>query len=286
MRRLSAAILSLVLAACGAAPDPTTPALWQAVCTDGRQAWLFGTVHALERPADWRGKTVDKAMAGADLLMVELADPDNATAGAQVWQKLANSPGHGPLSARIAPDQRGKLTTVLKGAGLRDEDFASTETWAAALTVAQASSRQLDSAHGIDRAVLAAMQGKRVEELEGREAQLAIFDRLPESEQRDLLAAIVGDAARGRDESADLAAAWRRGDMDAIARESRRGLLADPELREALYTGRNRRWTGRIVAAMKRGHVPFVAVGAAHLVGPQGVPAMLRERGCAVERVQ
>ena len=286
MRAPLAVIVTLALAACGSGTDPASPALWQAHCADTQQAWLFGTVHALERPADWRGDTIDKAMAEADLLMVELADPDNAKASAQVWETLAKSPGQGPLSGRVAAEQRKNLAAVLDRTGLKDGDFAGIETWAAALTVAQASSRQLDSANGIDRAVIAAMNGKQIEELEGREAQLSIFDRLPESEQRDLLDAIVADAARGRDEATDLATAWRRGDMDAIAQESRRGLLADPELREALFTARNRRWTARITQAMKRGDVAFVAVGAAHLVGPQGVPAMLREQGCAVERVQ
>ncbi len=171
-------------------------------------------------------------------------------------------------------------------AGLDDADFAEVETWAAALTLAQASSRHLDSGNGIDRAVIAAMRGKRIEELEGREAQLSIFDNLPEKEQRDLLTAMVIDAEKDRDEAADIAAAWRRGDMTSISRATASGMLADPELREALFTARNRRWSARVLAAMDRGAKPFIAVGAAHLAGPQGVPALLRASGCAVERAQ
>ena len=82
------------------------------------------------------------------------------------------------------------------------------------------------------------------------------------------------------------AAAWRRGDMTAITRATEQGMLADPQLREALFTGRNRRWTRRVLEAMGKGERPFVAVGAAHLSGPQGLAAMLRASGCAVERAQ
>ncbi len=108
-RNALAIALSLALTGCGIGADPATPALWQADCPGERQAWLFGTVHALERPADWRGEIVDNAMAASDLLMVELADPGDAKAGAAIWERLAKSPGQGSLTARLAPDQRERL---------------------------------------------------------------------------------------------------------------------------------------------------------------------------------
>jgi uncharacterized protein YbaP (TraB family) len=283
---LLAAALGISLTGCGTGSDPATPALWQVDCPGKRQGWLFGTVHALERPVDWRSEVIDKALTNSDVLMVELSDLDDADAAAQVWKKLATSPGQGLLSARIAPERRGDLARVLDSAGLNDDDFEDTETWAAALTVAQAAAPQIESAYGIDRAVIAAAKGIEIEELEGREAQLSIFDRLPAKEQRDLLEAVITDALRGRDEAADLAAAWRKGNMTAIEKETARGMLADPELREALFTGRNRHWALQIQEALTHGHTPFVAVGAAHLAGQQGLPDLIRESGCVVERIQ
>jgi uncharacterized protein YbaP (TraB family) len=38
-----------------------------------------------------------------------------------------------------------------------------------------------------------------------------------------------------------------------------------------------------IVALLERGGESFVVIGAAHLVGPTGVPTLLRERGIHVE---
>ncbi|MCB2049320.1 MAG: TraB/GumN family protein [Novosphingobium sp.] len=283
---LLAAGLGLTLTACGVGSDPATPALWQIDCPNERQGWLFGTVHALERPADWRSEAIDKALADADVLMVELADLDDAQGAALVWKKLATSPGQGPLSARVTPEKRAALAEVLKRTGLKDGQFDDTETWAAALTVAQAATPQTESAYGIDRAVMAASKGMQVKELEGREVQLSLFDRLPEKEQRDLLEAVIADAQRGRNEAADLAAAWRKGDMTAIEKETARGMLADPELREALFTGRNRNWASQIKKALDSGQTPFVAVGAAHLAGPQGLPDLIAESDCAVARVQ
>ena len=254
-------LASLPLAACAPQPDPANPALWQVACPQDRRAYLFGTVHALERPAQWRGKAVDRAFADADLLMVEIIPLRDAKAQAEPFARLSRSGGHGPLSARVAPDLRPRLLALIDKTGLSDEDFDQIETWAAALMIAQAETTHLNRAYGIDKAVLAAAGDKRVEALEGTEPQLRIFDALPETEQRDLLAAIVMDASAHPDDAADLA-------------------------RQALFTGRNQRWAARILAVMEQGRRPFIAVGAAHMAGPDGVPALLEARGCKVSRTQ
>ena len=40
----------------------------------------------------------------------------------------------------------------------------------------------------------------------------------------------------------------------------------------------------RVIELLERGGVSFVVVGAAHLVGPTGLPAQLRKQGITVER--
>lgn len=287
MRRAWVALTALSLAG-GALwyglhrPETVHPALWQIEGPGGQKGWLFGTIHALPRAAAWREGPVAQAWDQADTIIVEIAALNDDAATARVFQSLAHTPGLPPLDARVAPQNRAKLAKALADAHAKPTDFNDTESWAAALMLAREGA-QGDPAHGIDRAVLAQAGGKRIVELEGAGAQLAIFDRLPESAQRRLL-----DEALTDDQQApvDLAAAWKTGDIAALSRETRRGILADPVLREALYTGRNRAWAGTIAQDLAKGAHPFIAVGAAHMAGPDGLPAMLSARGYRVTRLQ
>ena len=286
MRRFLSLLLCFALCACAQPPQPANPALWQIEGPRGRQGWLFGTIHALDRPADWRGAAVSAALDDAGTIIVEVADISDQAAMGETFAELATSPGQPALSQRIAPPLRGKLAQILDRHGLSDNQFAETESWAAALMIAQAETAEMDSRNGVDRAVLAFAGDRPVIELEGARGQLALFDGLPEKEQRDLLAAVVTDAGNVRDDEHALARAWLAGDMKRITRETERGMLADPELRAALFTGRNERWAARIARALDNGKRPFVAVGAAHMAGPDGLPAQLADLGYTVKRVQ
>lgn len=286
MRGFIGAIAVLLLAACAQEPQPAKPALWRVEGAHGEWGYLFGTIHSLKRPALWQSGKVGLALAQSDRIVVEVAKLSDQAGLSKTFAAMSKTPGLPPLSARIEPALRPRLDEAMKKVGARESNFTDVETWAAALSLARAGQSADDAGNGIDRAVEAAAKGRPVVELEGAVRQLGIFDALPEKEQRDLLAAVLRDEDAIDNESGDLAEAWRKGDMDLIAGETRKGLLADPELREALYIARNRAWTERLSAMLVRREHPFVAVGAAHMAGDEGLPAMLAAKGFKVTRIQ
>ncbi len=286
-KRLIALLLLIALAAC-ARPAQVTPALWQVEGPQGQEAWLFGTIHALPDPVNWRSAKVDAAMSASDRLVMEIAAIENGEAIAAEFARLDATPGLPPLAERLPPTYRPRLAELVRREGIDAARLDRSESWAAALILAQVLQARhgSDSANGIDRAVARAMQGKPVAELEGVARQLALFDALAEEDQRQLL----GFALAGADEtSADaerLAEAWAKGDLVMLEAETRRGMLGDPELHEALLARRNQDWAAKVDALLSGGARPFVAVGAMHLVGPEGLPALLSARGWTVRRVQ
>ncbi len=281
-RLIFAALAALLLGSCGRAAE-VHPALWLAEGPQGQKAWLFGTIHALPAPVQWRSTKVDAALKQANLLVLEVADIANEAATAKAFADLAQSPGLPPLEQRIEPELRDELAGELKDGGISSGELDPFETWAAALMLQQRGSSE--SANGIDRAIAKGWSGP-IAEFEGAAAQLSIFDRLAEPQQRALLSAVVRDAP-GRDaQTLALQTAWMRGDMDSIVRTTAEDFLKHPQLREALLTGRNLAWLVQLDAMWAKGARPFVAVGAAHLAGEGGLPAMLSARGWKVTRLQ
>ena len=284
MRRILGLALLSLLAACSR-PQPATPALWEVSGPHGEHGWLFGTIHLLPRKAAWRSPVIDRALDQADVLVLEIAAIDDSAAIQSAFASLAHSPGLPPLANRIAQPLRPALSKAMEEGHLDAGSLDGLETWAAALTLASATEQDGDTANGIDRAVINAAPNKPRAEFEGAARQLAIFDRLAEADQRVMLEATLREQNDEASE-AQLAEAWRKGDMAAIASETRKGMLADPDLRKALFTDRNAAWEAQLEAMLRSGKHPFVAVGAAHLAGQDGLPAMLAARGWKVVRVQ
>jgi len=77
---------------------------------------------------------------------------------------------------------------------------------------------------------------------------------------------------------------WMAGDMAQLKADAVDPLQKiAPGLYERLIAERNRHWASTLAARLRyAGHV-VVIVGVAHLIGPDGVPALLRAQGYQVD---
>lgn len=278
------ALAVLALAGCGAPardwPDPA-PALWEVTGPGGRHGWLFGTIHSLPEGARWQTPAVDEALASSGVLVVEIANLGDSAAAKAAFDRLATTHGLPPLSQRVRAQDRPALAAFLRQAGIGDDAFPDTETWAATLQLANAARRRAPVT-GVDRELIG--RARRVVGLETFAGQYGVFDALPADEQADLLMAEAADSD-GRYQDKRVVD-WLTGNLAALERDSAVGVLGDPELRQALQTGRNRQWIGRIVELLAAREQPFVAVGEGHMIGEDNLPELLRARGYTVRRVQ
>lgn len=288
---LLAPILALALVSCsdasGGAADgpPPNPLLYEIASADGAvEGWMLGTIHALPSGTRWRTPAITNVVDKADLLVVEIGGVEGRDEGPSIYFSLAQSPGLPPIGQRLPPDLRPQLTALMERGDLTDDSFAAYETWAAAITLARVDAAG-DPANGVDRALIDDFSVRPVRELEGMRAQLSIFDRLPEVQQRTMLAAVVRESEAARRDPERLMRAWAAGDAATIEASTRKGILADPALREALLTGRNRRWVAAIEPMLEQPSRPLIAVGTAHLVGPEGLAALLQAQGYVIRRI-
>lgn len=280
------ACCALVLGGCFAEPappqPPASPPLFAIADDEGNvRGWLLGTIHALPDDTQWSTPQIERALDKADRLIVEVSDPGGPDAGA-AFAALARTDGLAPLRERIDPDLDDELQLATGRIGAASRDWSSTETWAAALMLAQSQSTGKRE-NGVDLALIEQFDANAIDELEGARGQLEIFDTLAPAQQRDLLESVLRDVDTAPARGARLREAWRRGDMEALDAATRTGFLARPDLREVLLARRNRAWIDPIVERLESDARPFVAVGAAHLVGADGLIALLAKRGFTAE---
>jgi uncharacterized protein YbaP (TraB family) len=131
----------------------------------------------------------------------------------------------------------------------------------------------------------ATRDGKMVQGLETVEYQISRFDEMPADLQDHLLAETLKSLDTEQASMSKLIAAWRTGDAPTVERIVLKDLQQEPQLYQRLLVERNRNWMPKLEALFGRGGRAFVVVGAAHLVGPDGLLAMFKAKGYRVEQL-
>lgn len=267
------------------------PALWRIFQGD-REAYLFGTIHAVPQGERWLSPAITRAAARSDVLILEVTGLEGERRSRATFERLGRTPGLPDIGARLDNDaDAGLFADLERRHPAQLHNLGGYESWAAALLVNAAASSGLSlSADDAGEAVLGHMfaaAGKPVEGLETIHGQLGLFDALPEPDQRMLLTQAVREAGDAPRLYRILHDAWASGDLATLERQFLAPLARTPMLRQILVDARNRRWSAQIDERLRtRPGVPFVAVGAGHLVGAQSVQARLAALGWRVERVQ
>ena len=131
-------------------------------------------------------------------------------------------------------------------------------------------------------------QGKAIVGLEALEEQLGIFAGWPETLQVAMLRAALDFPGLIAGSNAGLTALWLDGDLPSMWRLFRVSLMASgPEFRrrmtDDLVLARNLLMAERLAPILAEGGA-FVAVGALHLAGEEGLIVLLREAGWSITR--
>lgn len=279
-------LLSLLFLLCGNAL--AHPALWQIKSGDST-VYLFGTVHLLPNDTNWRFPALDQALAQSSTLYIELTDDDQASMTSLVMQYGLDT-AH-PLSTQLSESDNAALSKAAELAGLPGgaTTLQPMKPWLAALTlsVAPLMKAGLDPAEGVDKQLRAQMTraGKPVYGLETAEQQIRFLADLPMPLQLGFLRDTLRDMQKSKEELLSLIDAWKQGNVAAIAKlENDELKTKEPALYQELIVQRNTAWAAKIKDMLKRPGTVFIAVGAAHLAGPDSVQAQLAKSGVATQQ--
>jgi uncharacterized protein YbaP (TraB family) len=262
--------------------------LWKATGKQG-VIYLLGSVHVLSKDYYPLDPALETSFKDADLLVEEVDLADMLAPEAQMQMLTRGSlPAGQTLDKLLSPS-----TLALVNKTLADvpagELLKRFKPWMLALTI-QALELQkggFDPSLGLDKHFydLAQEARKEVQGLETVEYQLSRFDEMTPEQQDRLLAEAVKELATEKANVGKLADAWKAGDAATVERIVLADLKSDPVIYRRLLVERNQNWLPKLEALFtRRGHA-FVVVGAAHLVGPDGLLAMLKAKGYTVEQM-
>lgn len=260
----------------------------------GRVAYLFGTIHVGQRSFYPLAPEAERALAGADRLVVELDTAADA-AFLRAVDLHGRYPAGGDLRRRLSPETLARLRTALHAQGVSLASMAHLKPWLVAnLLLGMRLEREgFRRSDGVEQVLLAQARrrGTRVAELESAEAQLALFDSMNDIESERYLCETLDGLENGSAlrRAGRVIEAWRSGnvaELDALLPDATAGSGAIADFtRRKLLGRRNPDMAAHIDTLMGRGGVIFVGVGLLHLLGENGLPALLAQCGYLVERV-
>ena len=263
------------------------PAMWVIRDADST-IYLIGTMHLLKHDAEWNAEKVKKTVHESTELWLEVADFDNQSAMAPLMAKFGVDPQH-PLSSRLSEEQRKKLAKIATTYNIPAASLEPMRPWLAALALAVGPIMKAgyDPKAGVERVLnaQAVAEGDKIRGFETAEEQIRLLADLSDAEQVAFLMSMLDDLEKGVDLLDQLAKAWIDGDIDTITRLSVDEMKREaPTVYQKLIVQRNIAWSEKIVEILKGSGVQQIAVGAAHLAGPDSVQAQLAKRGIKVER--
>jgi uncharacterized protein len=265
--------------------------LWRVESAEGTRNYVFGTLHSSDERITSLPAAVSEAFAQTETLAIEVV-LDNAAI-----LKLGRAmllPSDKRLDALLTSKQIAQLKDVAAHYHMPFTMVTRFKPWAAMIVFSLPPAEQLRTASGkkpLDEALrlLAEAAGKTVLGLETVDEQIETLDGMVEADQMLLLNSTLEQAVEIERMFAALREAYLARDLVAVydllnAAKVDDSTGAVARFEQRLVIDRNRRMVDRMGKLLQQGNA-FVAVGALHLPGEQGILQLLADRGYRVTRV-
>lgn len=128
--------------------------------------------------------------------------------------------------------------------------------------------------------------GKQEGQLETVEEQIGFISAMGEGNESEFILLSLKDLAETGDVMEEMLGVWRSGDADGLSELFVEDMKDEaPALYDSLLLQRNLKWIPQIESMLQDTDTEFVLVGAAHIVGENGLLDLLSQRGYEIEQL-
>jgi len=294
IRKLCAALASVALLGCASTQEPAFPpgpALFVARDADSTM-YLFGTLHIRRPNASWGGTRAQQGLAEAQEVWTEMEiSPETDAQSQGLALRYGMAEAGRPLSSYFSAEENARIAATAQRFGLQPAMLEAMKPWLVGLTfsVLPIIEAGYDPASGADRLIdaYADQHGKQHRWFETAEEQVRMLSSFDDDVQRQMVLEALDEIDAGTAEMDAMATAWETGDLRTLERLVVTEMRTHyPDVYRVLLVERNNAWVRTLRGELEGEGVDFVAVGAAHLLGSDGVVEQLRRAGYTVERVE
>lgn len=269
--------------------NQVTHCLWR-VKGKTHSIFLAGTIHILREDNYPLPKPIEDAYAQSSKVVFEVDEEEmKSPAVRQKFSEVARLPQGVTLQDRISKETQDALDAYCKRAGFSPSTFRGTQPWAVALAISliELQSLGFDPELGMEKHFFtqAKRDRKKLAALETIDFQIGLFTNFTAKESEEFIKETLGRVATFKKLSEDMVMAWKSGDLPALDKLLIDTMRRFPEVYEKLVVDRNKRWISQLEEMLNGHEDVFVAVGAGHLGGKQGVLELLRKKGFVVEQL-
>ncbi len=242
-----------------------------------RPSYLFGTIHLFCTGDFTAGDSLKSRLLASEKLVLELdmTDPELIPA---LMQSMMMKDGT-TLRALLSGHEYGKIERFFADSvGFNITAFSNSKPFLLTSLlfshILQCSPQSMEE----QLTSLAGENGIAVAGLETAQEQAALFDLIPYRTQAEMVLRTIDSMHVAREEFSGLLDLYRSQDIQKIYEYVSKSQFDFNGFENILLTDRNRRWVSQIEKFLPETS-SFIAVGAAHLGGEEGLVELLRNKG-------
>lgn len=274
---------------------PPQPALFK-FHNGNSTVYLYGSSHFIIDGVKWRTNEFNRAIGYSDRIWLESTTREmiNPTLLIDQIMTMKNKDGK-RVEDLLSREEMARLTKVAQSVNFDLDEYGDLHPWVISDLLEGASyhtdikkdpKKELTLNNGVEDLIEAMGMGKPILPVENTRRHVLLFSELSPEDEKAMLMDTVTQIEQSQDEViTKFTKAWSTGDLDLMYKLDDNMRKETPGLYRILMTERNQIMFDKINKMLQGSGTEFVAVGAAHLAGPDGLVKKLEQAGYRAERI-